>query len=95
MIVQRITWQLKPGCKKKIIEMLTAGPGMPGFTVRLYSFIAGGDDETVVAEIELEKFEDMAKFWAEMAAQPGHVEATQTLQQAMLSGGSHELLRLH
>ena len=86
---------MKPGCSKKVIEMMKPGPSFTGFTVRVYSFIAGGDDETVVLEIEVEDFDERDKFWAKLAAEPGIAGATQSLQQAMLSGGRHELLRLH
>ena len=95
MIVERITWKLKPGCRPEAIEVLKAGALPDGPTFRIYTFMFGGNDETVVVEAEHETIEDREKFWADWGTQPKADETVMRFRELMETGGVHELLRVH
>jgi len=94
MIAERITWKLKPGCKREAIEMLKSSSEPSGPVYRVYSFMFGGNGETVVLELEFETLEDRQKFWADWSAQPESAEVAARFQELMETGGVHELLRV-
>jgi hypothetical protein len=75
MIVQRITYTLKPGCMQEAVAMVTAEieKEPPPHAVRVYSPGTGSWDE-ITLEFEFESVAQSDEHWEQWLAKPGTTE---------------------
>ena len=95
MIVQRMTFVAKPGCRDKMLEILQdlwkTGDRPP--THRIYVSISGPLN-AIQQEIEFEDFEAREKFWADAMSAPGVEPLLKKLIELEDTGATSEFLRL-
>ena len=96
MIVERMTFVMKPGLSKEGIEIaqelrkLVDSPT----TVRVYLSMTG-QFNVLTEEIEFEDFEQRAKFWAEVGTKPEFAQLLEKWDTTVAdSGGGREFLTL-
>lgn len=99
MIVNRRTFNVKPGCGDKAVELLAAESAAEkkrsGFSgaVRIYSSNIGQFNQ-VAFELEFKDLAEYAQFWAEWAARPTSAEWMKKWIELEASAGINEIWTL-
>jgi hypothetical protein len=99
MIVNRRTFNLKPGCADKAVEMLAAESAAEekrsgvSRTVRIYSYNIGQFNQ-VAFEVEYKDLAEYDQFWAEWAARPTSAEWLKKWIELEASAGINEIWTL-
>jgi hypothetical protein len=97
MLVERMTWEAKPGCREELIEWCRRVRDLPvsqGVKSRIYSTL-WGNWNTVILELESETQEDMNKYWAGVGeGGPEYAENEKTLWELVAPGHTNEMLRV-
>ena len=93
MIVQRITWKVKVGCKNEFIELTKAVVEEQGLTPRVCSYVFGPYD-VVTSDLEFETEEDQQKYHTDWS-KPKTAEWAKKHAELTESGTTVELLRVH
>ena len=95
MIVERLTFKVKVGCRAKFIELTKAVVEEAGMTSRVFSYRFGPHD-IVISDLEFESMEDHRKFWDDLDwSQPKAAEWYKKEADLTESGQTNELLNLH
>ena len=95
MLVERNTFQAKPGLRDELIEWVKELIQWEDLTARVLTD-EFGDYDTVILESEWDSMEDRQK-WQESRdhSRPGFLEFVGKLQDLRESGADHKLLRVH
>jgi hypothetical protein len=95
MIVQRVTYAIKPGSQSKMAEILKdlwkVQDDPP--THRIYLTITG-DREVIQQEVEFEDFDAQEKFWAGAESRPGVAPLLEKWAELRDTGSTNQFLRL-
>ena len=95
MIVQRITFQVKPDAEDNVVELLkqARATGENPDRMRIYTPSIAPLD-VVVAELDFENLAELEVFWAEWFAAPETVAFMEAWNAVMGGGGSNEVWTL-
>jgi hypothetical protein len=95
MIVQRITFQVKPDAEEKVVELLkqSRAAGENPDRMRIYT-PSIAPLNAVVAEFEFENLGEMDGFWTEWFAAPETATFMEAWNAVMGGGGSNEVWTL-
>ena len=99
MIVNRRTFNVKPGCGEKAVELLAAESAAEkrrsGFAgaVRIYSSDIGQFNQ-VAFEVEFQNLAEYETFWAGRAARPTSAEWLKKWSELEQSAGTNEIWNL-
>ena len=95
MIIQRITFPVKVGCRDEFIKLTKAVVAEMGLTPRVCSYRFGPYD-VVISDLVFETEEDRQKFWAEVDwSTPKAVEWVKRGHELREFGTTTELLQVH
>jgi hypothetical protein len=95
MIVERIVWKAKVGCRDELIKLAKAWLERYGLTGRVCTFDSG-DHATVWVNLDFETKEDRETFWANYDwSRPEAIETLEKFQNLLAYEGTHELVRVH
>jgi len=65
MIVERIVWKVKAGCRDEVVKLVKAVAEEAGVTPRVCTFTSGPPD-IVTSDFEFETEEERQKFWKDL-----------------------------
>ena len=95
MIVQRITFKVKPGSEDGVVEMLKAARAAGDNTERMRIYTPRVAPLNVVAfDFEFENLAELDEFWTEWSAAPETAAFLEKWNQLMAGGGSDEVWNL-
>ena len=99
MIVNRRTFNVKPGLMEEAVALLKAGfEAFPAYTgaYRIYawSILAAAPGDVMVVEFEYEDLEAYQRLWTEWAASPGAAAYFEKSGELFDRGGSSEIWEL-
>ena len=91
MIVERVTFNVKPGCMEKLIELIKSENAISSFPHKWRMYSPGfGKYDVFAMEFEFESLAELEKFWPVFFARPSAAEYEQKWNEFVLPGGTNE-----